>query len=104
MYYLETAAEFRRRLAVELVLRGEPRTVISRILGVSGKESEEGAAFEFLPRRELRSEWTRSAGKMPIRRRLSNRLMNPEIPSYRICNALIVSGEHSPIPSSLFVK
>lgn len=35
MYYPETAREFRRRRTVELVLRGEPRTVISRILGVS---------------------------------------------------------------------
>jgi len=35
MYHPETAAEFRRRRTVELVLRGEPRTVISRILGVS---------------------------------------------------------------------
>jgi len=35
MYHPETAVEFRRRRAVKLVLRGEPRTVISRILGVS---------------------------------------------------------------------
>jgi len=30
----ESAAEFRRRRAVELILQGEPKTVVSRILGV----------------------------------------------------------------------
>src|SRR5215471_14306903 len=30
----ESAAEFRRRRAVELILQGEPRMVVSRILGV----------------------------------------------------------------------
>ncbi len=30
----ESAAEFRRRRAVELLLQGEPKTVVSRILGV----------------------------------------------------------------------
>jgi transposase len=30
----ESAAEFRRRRAVELMLRGERKTVISRVLGV----------------------------------------------------------------------
>jgi transposase len=35
MPYPESAAEFRRRRAVELLLRGEPKALISRILGVA---------------------------------------------------------------------
>src|SRR5450755_1770659 len=34
MPFVESAAEFRRRRAVELLLQGEPKAVISRILGV----------------------------------------------------------------------